>query len=94
MSKEIQLNGYTYDIECVHSGQYHPYGDTFRVYNIKTNDENKESILDVVKIALGYDVPQKKDWNCGDIDDYFNGYCEVEEIDGGFKYTKCEPYTD
>lgn len=88
------MNGNIYEVECVHSGQYRPYGDTFRVFNITTNDKDSASILEVMRSLYGYDVPLKKDWNPCDIDCYFNGYCEIEAIDGGFKYTKCEPYTD
>ena len=94
MKDEFQMNGNVYEVECVHSGQYRPYGDTFRVFNITTKDKDSESVLEVMKSLYGYDVPLKKDWNPGSIDCYFNGYCEIEAIDGGFKYTKCEPYTD
>ena len=92
--REIQMNGFTYRIEWTHSGQYHPYGDTFRVAEIMTTDTNPESILSIMKTLYGYDVPLKKDWNPKDIGDYFAGYCEVDKIAGGWKYTKCEPYTD
>ena len=92
--EELQLNGYTYKIQCIHTGQYHPYGDTFRVFNIITDDKDESHILEVMKVTNGYDVPEKKDWNPHQIDSYFRGYCEIEKTDYGWKYTKCEPYTD
>ena len=92
--QEIQLNGFTYEVKWIHGGQYHPYGDTFRVAEIRTVDTNHENILDVMKTFFRMDVPLKKDWNTGDIQSYFEGYCEVEKTYYGFKYTKCEPYTD
>lgn len=93
-SEEIQLNGKTYIVECIHGGQYHPYGDTFRVFNIKCDDDDPNNILKIMKIHYGYEVPLKKDWNQHNIFSYFEGYCEVVKTDDGFKYTKCEPYTD
>lgn len=94
MKKEFQMNGNTYEVECIHSGQYHPYGDTFRVFEIITSNKDPMSILNVMKEMFGYDVPLKKDWNSHDCYCYFKGYCEISTINGGFKYTKCEPYTD
>ena len=88
------MNGFTYNVRWIHSGQYHPYGDTFRVAEVITSDKNSDSILVLMQTFMGYDVPLKKDWKPQNPRDYFAGYCEVESIEGGFKYTKCEPYTD
>lgn len=94
--KEIQMNGFVYQVEWTHSGQYRPYGDTFRVAEIKTEDTNPQSILELMKTFFKYDVPLKKDWDNKrkTMEEYFAGYCTVEVIPGGFKYTKCEPWTD
>ena len=91
---EYQFNGFTFTIDIIHVGQYHPYGDFFRVFDIHTECQDPDIILQVVKDNLRYDVPLKKDWNPHDPDCYFTGYCEVTKIDDGFRYTKCEPYDD
>ena len=91
---EIQMNGFVYEVTWTHVGQYRPYGDFFRVAEIRTKDTNPNSILEIMKTFYGYNVPLKKDWNSDDWDSYFRGWCEVESIPGGFKYTKCEPYDD
>lgn len=91
---EFQHEGHAYNVTWVHSGQYRPYGDTFRVAEIRTDETNKLNVLEAISIFDGYDVPEKKDWNPHQIDSYFRGYCEIEKTDYGWKYTKCEPYTD
>lgn len=93
---EIQMNGFVYEVTWVHSGQYHAYGDTYRVATIKTKDTNPNSILEIMKTFYRYNVPLKKDWDSKSktMSEYFAGYCTVESIPGGFKYTKCEPYDD
>lgn len=92
--QEFQADGFTFEVEWVHAGQRRPYGDTFRVANIKTNAP-REKVIELIGYITGYSgVPEKKDWNPHEIDSYFGGYFELETIDGGFKYTKCEPYTD
>lgn len=92
--QEVQMNGFTYKVEWIHAGQYRPYGDSFYVATVITDDTNPDSILELMKSCYNNDVPLKKDWNPNDFGDYFAGYCEIESIDGGFKYTKCLPYDD
>ena len=95
---EIQHEGYTFFATVKHSGQYHPYGDTFRVYTIKTNCPNKDIVVDMVKTFLApndKNVPVKEEWQqLTGPDNYFRGYYTIFKIDGGYEYTKCEPYTD
>lgn len=94
---ETQYKGFTFYATVEHSGQYHPYGDTFRVYKITTNCTDKDIVVDFVKTFLvpsDKDISEKSNWNIDDIYDYFRGYYTIEKIEGGFKYTKCEPYTD
>ena len=92
--QQIQILGCIYEVEVIHVGQYHPYGDFFRVFNIYTNDTNWENILQVMHILYDYEVPLKKNWDCHNIASYFEGYCEIKPIDEGFQYIKCEPYDD
>ena len=92
--KEIQMSGFVYQVEWTHSGQYRPYGDTFRVAEIKTEDTNPQSILELMRVFFRYDVPLKENWGKGTMAEYFAGWCTVEPIEGGFRYTKCEPWTD
>lgn len=94
--QEIQMNGFVYEVTWTHVGQYRPYGDFFRVAEIRTKDTNPNSILEIMKIFYRCNVPLKKDWDNKrkTMDEYFAGYCTVEAIPGGFKYTKCEPYDD
>lgn len=83
------------EIECVHSGQYHPYGDTHRVFAINTRLQLTDAqILYIMNDKYGYDVPLKKDWNSHDCMSYFRGYCEITKTDFGYKYDKVEPYDD
>ena len=94
---ETQHKGFTFYAEVIHSGQYHPYGDTFRVYKITTTCTDKDIVVDFVKIFLvpdDKDVPEKSNGNYNGPAEYFRGYYTIEKIEGGFKYTKCEPYTD
>jgi len=92
--KEYQSDGHIYQVECVHNGQYHPYGDTFRVFEVYTDDTDPSNILHVMGVLYGYNVPLLGVFAPKSLGEYFQGYCEIEPIDGGFKYTKCEPYTD
>lgn len=94
MTQEIQMNGFVYHVIWTHVGQYRRYGDFFRVAIINTNDTNPDSILKIMKLFYDYNVPLKENWNHNDIYEYFKGWCSIESVPGGFKYTKCEPYTD
>jgi hypothetical protein len=92
-AREYQMNGFTFQVRWTHVGQYRPYGDTFRVAEVIT-DASVEDVLELMKVFFNYNVPLKENWNPNDMGDYFAGYCTVEPITGGYKYTKCEPYTD
>lgn len=37
------------EAKLVHSGQYRRYGDTFRVWEIKTDGESKEEVLKYIR---------------------------------------------
>ena len=54
---EIQHKGFTFVTNIVHTGQYHPYGDTFKVYDISTNCPDKDIVVDMVKTFIS---PEEK----------------------------------
>lgn len=95
---EIQHLGYTFECKCIHGGQYRPYGDTFIVYDINTNCLDKDIVVDMVKTVIRpYDknVPVKEEWTkLEGPDNYFRGYYTIEKTSTGWRYTKCEPFTD
>lgn len=97
-NKEIQHKGFTFIATVVHTGQYHPYGDTFRIYDIITNCPNKDIVVDMVKTFIAPEdknVPVKEEWrNLEGPDNYFRGYYELKVEPYGYRYIKCEPYTD
>ena len=88
----------------VHSGQYRAYGDTFRVWGVKTDSDNEAEVLEYCFETLlhGRRVPERAEWRRNvqvggaksNNDGYhFAGYYALEKIDGGYKFTVCEPYT-
>jgi hypothetical protein len=93
-TQEIQMNGFTYQVTWTFGGQERPYADTKRVAEIITEDTNRNSILELMKVFFRYNVPLKENWNYRSADEYFRGYCVIVPIEGGFQYTKVEPYTD
>lgn len=95
---EIQHEGFTFVATVEHTGQYRPYGDTFRVYNIETTCLDKDIVIDMVKTFIApndKNVPVKEEWSKleGPVN-YFRGYYTIEKTSTGWKYTKCEPFTD
>ena len=95
---EIQHKGFTFVATVEHKGQYRPYRDTFRVYNINTDCPNKDIVVDMVKTFIApndKNVPVKEEWNkLPGPANYFPGYYTIEKTSTGSKSTKCEPYTD
>jgi hypothetical protein len=86
-----------------HCGQYKPYGDFFRVWNIQT-DLPKEDVVKwcfenlykrilpsagEFRLNICYGAPK---WN--DPGYYFAGYYSIKEIEGGFEFSVCEPFAD
>ena len=95
---EIQHLGYTFECECTHTGQHRPYGDTFIEYEIETTCQDKDIVIDMVKTVLrpqDKDIPVKEEWmKLEGPNNYFRGYYELKVKSYGYKYIKCEPYTD
>lgn len=92
------------EAKMIHCGQYKRYGDTFRVWEIKTNGESKEEVLKYIHENVHKAVlPPAGEWSANiryggerfnDPAYYFRGCYSLEEIEGGYKYTVKEPYCD
>lgn len=91
-------------VKQIHCGQYNRYGDFFRVWEIKTDGENKEEVLKFIRENVYKDdLPTSGEWSANvryggehanDSAYYFRGCYSLEEIEGGYKYTVKEPYCD
>ena len=95
---EIQHLSYTFECNCIHSGQYRPYGYTYREYSIETTCRDKDIVVDMVKTILrpeDSNIPIKEEWEkLEGPDNYFRGYYELKVEPYGYRYIKIEPYTD
>ena len=90
--------------KCIHNGQYRPYGDTFRVWELKTDGESKEEVLRYIRENVHKaDIPNSSEWSANiryggkryhDPLYYFRGCYSMEKIDGGYRYTVKEPFCD
>ncbi len=89
--KVKQFNG---DLKWTHSGQYRPYGDTFRECEIHTPDVLEES--DILLLVRNRGKLPKEVWKqqYDDINAYFKGWYTITKTEYGYKYVGCEPYTD
>lgn len=88
----------------VHCGQYKRYGDFFRIWELETEIQDKEQVLNYCFENL-YErkLPAEHEWRkkiqngqekFGDADYYFAGYYNISKINKGWKFTVCEPYCD
>lgn len=92
------------EVKQIHCGQYKRYGDFFRVWEVKTDNKNKEEVLEYLfENVYKRKVPLSGEWHANvryggekfnDLGYYFTGYYSLTEIDGGYKFTVCEPYAD
>lgn len=92
------------EVKQIHCGQYKRYGDFFRVWEVKTDSKNKEEVLNYLfENVYKRKVPCSGEWHANvryggekssDPGYYFAGYYTLEEIEGGYKFTICEPYCD
>ena len=90
-----------FEAKQIHSGQYKRYGDSYDVWEIKT-EQSKEETLDWCFENLHKKrVPEKAEFyqntrcggaKSGDMDYYFAGYYTIEAIEGGFKFTYVYPW--
>lgn len=90
------------EAKVIHCWQYERYGDSFRVWEIKTDGESKEEVLKYIRENVHkYDLPPVGEWavnvryggeKYNDFDYYYRGYYMLEVIKGGYRYTVREPY--
>ena len=87
----------------IHCGQYKPYGDFFRVWNVQTDMTKEEAIKWCFENLYKRIVPPSGEFHAnirygGPKSNapgyYFAGYYSIEEIEGGFKFSICEPFAD
>ena len=92
-----------FETKQVHSGQYKPYGDSFYVWEVKTNRSKEETVEWCLQNLCKRRVPESAEWHkniqyggakSGDMGYYFGGYYSIKTIDGGFEFTVCTPYAD
>ena len=86
-------------VECLHAGQRHAYGDSFYEYQVYTEKpmERKDIIIACNKRNhFGKEWKTKEEWRkkVGCAIDYFAGYCEIIKNAKGYFVRFCEPYTD
>lgn len=81
-------------LNWIHVGQYRPYGDTYRVCEVHTNEQLSDSdILNLVNEH--HKLPKEEfDKGCSSMAQYFAGWYTVERTEYGYLYTGCEPYDD
>lgn len=87
-----------------HCGQYKPYGDCFRIWNVQTDLPQDEVVKWCFeKLYYGKVLPTHAEWKANiiygaphssDPGYYFAGYYDIREIDGGFEFKVCEPFCD
>lgn len=92
----------------VHCGQYRPYGDFFRVWDVTTAASEAETLEWCFNNLYKRRVPREAEWHAntryggekwGDMDYHFAGYykmapIQVESARIGFRFTICEPFAD
>lgn len=87
-----------------HCGQYKPYGDFFRIWNVQTDLPQDEVVKWCFeKLYYGKVLPTHAEWKANivygaphssDPGYYFAGYYAIREIDGDFEFKVCEPFCD
>lgn len=84
------------EVKWTHLGQYHAYGDTYKVAELHTNENLTQ---EQVKLACVGVIPgklPKNEWDSKQLSalEYFRGWYSVEKKPFGYLYTECEPYCD
>lgn len=95
----------TIESKQTHCGQYKPYGDFVREWEIATDNVNSEEILNYCfKNLYKHRLPEKTEYmknirygtgeKSGDAGYYFAGYYTLFKTESGFKFIVSEPYAD
>lgn len=92
-----------FEAKMVHCGQYKRYGDFYREWEIRTDRSEEETVEWCFENLYKRRVPRYSEWRKNiqyggarwhDAGYYFAGHYSIHPIDGGFKFTICEPYAD
>lgn len=87
----------------IHCGQYKPYGDFFRVWEVQTDLPEEKATEWCFQNLYKRIVPPSGEWHANiryggpkfsDAEYYFAGYYTMVEIEGGFRFSVCEPFAD
>lgn len=87
--------------ECIHSGQYRPYGDSHTVYRVKMDGSPEEVTKWCIEnIMDGNELPEEdvfyEKWRNDEMSmgEYFKGYIGLESHGGGlWTFSIITPYT-
>ena len=86
-------------MRVIHTGQYVPYGDSYRVYEIET-DMNYDDALEWCKREIlsnrylpSYEEFKQREKNM-DFADYLKGFWNFIEYGDKYRFTITTPYTD
>ena len=88
------------ECKCTHSGQYHAYGDSERVYEVYTEDNQdipEEDLLPYLFHLCGRKTIQsQKRWreDYFNADSYFSGYYTLTRQKDYYEFRFIQPFTD
>ncbi len=93
-----------FNAEQTHCGQYKPYGDFVREWNIETDLSEREVLVRCFDELLKRTVPESKEYHreirygtgshSGDASYYFSGYHTLTKTETGYLFRVFEPYAD
>lgn len=91
------------DAKLTHNGQYKPYDDYFKEWDVTTDLPKDEAVQWCLENLAKHQVPESAEWHAnirygaarsGDANYYFAGYYQMKEITGGYHFVYCLPYCD
>lgn len=90
--------------KMTHNGQYRRYGDSFKEWDIETDEPKEDVLAYCFKELYKYEVPEETEWRKtireGDLFEkglgsyYFSGYYTLKKTQDGYHFTVCLPFTD
>ena len=92
-----------FEVKQTHCGQYKPYGDFFREWEITTDLPENVVIERCFDTLYKRRVPPAGEWRKNiqvggekhyDAGYYFAGYYSISKIENGYKFVICEPFAD
>lgn len=93
------------EAKSTHNGQYKPYGDYFKEWDVTTDLPKDEVVQWCLENLAKHQVPESSEWHAnirygaarsGDANYYFAGYYEMKKITGtgNYHFVYCLPYCD